>query len=34
MTDEELISWGNQAAREGTNVELIFRQLREWGVNP
>lgn len=34
MTDEELISWGNRAAREGTNVELIFRQLREWGVNP
>lgn len=34
MTDEELISWGHQAAREGTNVEYIFRQLREWGVNP
>jgi len=34
MTDEELISWGHRAAREGTNVELIFRQLREWGVNP
>jgi hypothetical protein len=34
MTDAELISWGNRAAREGTNVELIFRQLREWGVNP
>ena len=34
MTDEELISWGNRAAREGTNVEFIFRQLREWGVNP
>lgn len=34
MTDDELISWGNKAAREGTNVEFIFRQLREWGVNP
>lgn len=34
MTDDELISWGNKAAREGTNVEHIFRQLREWGVNP
>lgn len=34
MTDEELISWGSRAAREGTNVEYIFRQLREWGVNP
>lgn len=34
MTDQELISWGHRAAREGTNVEYIFRQLREWGVNP
>lgn len=34
MTDDELISWGHKAAREGTNVEFIFRQLREWGVNP
>jgi len=34
MTDDELISWGNKAAREGINVEYIFRQLREWGVNP
>lgn len=34
MTDDELISLANKAAREGTNVEFIFRQLREWGVNP
>lgn len=33
MTDAELIRWGRQAAEAGTNVELIFRQLREWGVN-
>jgi hypothetical protein len=33
MTDAELISWGNRSAREGMDVNYIFRQLHEWGVN-
>ena len=34
MTDDQLITQANAAVRAGKNVEQVFRQLQEWGVNP
>ena len=34
MTDDQLITQANEAVRAGKNVEQVFRQLQEWGVNP
>jgi len=34
MTDDELIAKARAAIREGIDVNLVFKQLAQWGVNP